>query len=176
MNTLKLQKEYDLPADKIWTVVAGEYATVSNSHPTIVDSKYLNGHTEVKIGAERLCAFDDTGKQYLKERIVKFDPENRSYTNAVWETGKFPLDTSKTQGTFTVDELDGNRSKVTFQMDYQTKPAIMGSLVKGQFKKLIRDYLISIDHYARTNEKINIDNFKSIRKQYSDEARKIVVA
>ena len=102
MNTLKIQKEFDLPADKIWTVVAEEYANVSNSHPTIVESRFLNGHSEVKVGAERFCAFDDQGKQFLKERIVKYDPENRSFTNAVWETGRFPLDTSKTQGTFTI--------------------------------------------------------------------------
>ena len=175
MNTLKIQKEFDIPASKVWTVIAEEYAHVSNSHPTIVESKFLNGHTEAKLGAERFCAFDEKGKQYLKERIVKFDPENRTFTNVPWEAGGFPLDTSKTQATFTVDELENNRSKVTFFMEYQTKPAFMGSLVKSQFRKLIKDYFVSIEHYARTHEAITLDNFKQIRRQYSEEAKKIEV-
>jgi hypothetical protein len=176
MNTLKIQKQFDIPADKIWKVVAEEYSTISNSHPTIVDSHFLNGHTEVKEGAERFCAFDDNGKQYLKERIIKFNPEKRTFTNAAYEAGKFPLDTSKTQGTFTVDEIDKNRSKVTFLMEYQTKPAFMGALVKGQFKKLLKDYFVSIEHYARTGESITLENYKEIRRKYSDEAKKIMVA
>ena len=175
MNTLKIQKEFDIPADKIWTVVAEEYAQVSNSHPTIVESRFLNGHTEVKLGAERLCNFDEQGKQYLKERIVEFNPEKRSFTNAAWEAGKFPIDTSKTHGTFTVDDLGNNRSNVIFTMEYQTKPALMGALVKGQFKKLIKDYFISIEHYARTGENVTLNNFKDIRRKYKDEVKKIVV-
>ena len=175
MYTLKLQKEFDIPADILWNVVAREYANVSDSHPAIVKSEFINGHSEVKLGSERLCNFDEQGKQYLKERIVEFDEKNRTFTNMVWEAGQFPIDTGKTQGTFIVDELGNGKSKVTFIMNYQTKPALMGSLVKSQFKKRIKDYFISIEHYARTGEKITLENFKSIRKQYNDEAKKIEV-
>jgi hypothetical protein len=61
-------------------------------------------------------------------------------------------------------------------MEYQTKPAFMGALVKGQFKKLLKDYFVSIEHYARTGESITLENYKEIRRKYSDEAKKIMVA
>jgi hypothetical protein len=140
-----------------------------------VNSYFLNGYTEVKEGAERFCAFDEEGKQYLKERIVKFNPEKRTYTNAAFEAGKFPIDTLNTQGTFTVEEIDENRSRVSFLMEYQTKPALLGGLVKGQFKKLLKDYFISIEHYARTREPITLENYKEIRKKYREEVKKIIV-
>ena len=124
MNTLKIQKQFDIPADKIWKVVAEEYSTISNSHPTIVDSHFLNGHTEVKEGAERFCAFDDNGKQYLKERIIKFNPEKRTFTNAAYEAGKFPLDTSKTQGTLSVDEIDKTVQKLLFSWNIRQNPLL----------------------------------------------------
>jgi len=40
----------------------------------------------------------------------------------------------------------------------------MGGMVKGWFKKLIRDYAIAVDHHVRTGETVNKDNFKSIKK------------
>ena len=64
---------------------------------------------------------------------------------------------------------------VTFLMEYQTKPALMGSLIKGQFKKLIKDYFIAIEHYARTGEPVTLENFKGVRKEYKAEAKKITV-
>lgn len=46
------------------------------------------------------------------------------------------------------------------------KPAFMGGMMKGQFKKLINDYFIAIDHHVATGEKVTKANFKEIKKQY----------
>lgn len=52
-------------------------------------------------------------------------------------------------------------------MTYRTKPAFMGGMMKNNFKKLIADYAIAIEHYVATGESVNKDNFKSVKKQYT---------
>ncbi len=42
----------------------------------------------------------------------------------------------------------------------------MGGLAKGKFKKTIADYAVAVEHYAKTGEAVNKDNFKRIKKQY----------
>ena len=51
-------------------------------------------------------------------------------------------------------------------MNYRTKPAFMGGMMKGSFKKLINDYFIAIEHHVKTGEKVTKDNFKEIKKAY----------
>lgn len=38
--------------------------------------------------------------------------------------------------------------------------------MKGNFKKLIGDYFIAIEHHIKTGEKVTQENFKAIKKQY----------
>lgn len=153
-------------ADKVWAVVGEDYGAVAYSHPKIISSEYVNGSLKATEGAERVCYFNEKGTQFLKERMLSYDPDNMTFVNKVFQAGKFPVDPDYTRGIYKVEPIDENSCRFVFNMEYRTKPAIMGGFAKGKFKRLIKDYVISIEHYIGTGEKVTKDNFKKIKKAY----------
>ncbi len=77
-----------------------------------------------------------------------------------------PLNPDYTRGYYKVEDLGDGRSKFIFELEFVSKPAWMGGMMNGQFKKLIGDYLLAIEHYAMTGEEVTRENFKKIKKQY----------
>lgn len=154
------------PAEKVWAVVGEDYGAIANSHPKIISSNYINGTLKAGEGAERVCNFNEQGTRYLKEKQVNFDPANYTFKNQVFQAGKFPVDPTLTYAIYQVEPIDAHTSRFTFNMTYRTKPAMMGGMMKGNFKKLIRDYAIAVEHHVNTGETVNKDNFKDIKKQY----------
>ena len=118
-------------------------------------------------GAERVCYFNEEGTQYLREKMINYDPDNMQFTNTVYQAGKFPLDPAYTKAIYKVEDLGNGKSKLSFDMTYRTKPAMMGGMMKNSFKSLIKDYFIAIEHHVKTGENVNKDNFKEIKKLYS---------
>lgn len=167
MNTFRIEKEFDLPADKVWDVVGEDYGGIASSHPAIVSSSFLNGATLACEGAERLCNFNEEGTQYMKEKMVNYDPLNRSFTNQVFESAKFPIVPEKTRALYKVEDLGNGRSNLIFDMTYETRPAILAPLMKSTFRKLIKDYFVAIEYYASTGDAVTKKNFKDIKKQYA---------
>ena len=55
-------------------------------------------------------------------------------------------------------------------MNFRTKPAMMGGMMKGQFINLMKDYFIAIEHHIKTGEKVTKDNFNTIKSKYSGDA------
>lgn len=161
-----VSKVINLPAEEVWKIVGEDYGSIAYSHPKIVSSEYINGSLKAEEGAERVCNFNEKGTQYLKEKMTNYDPENMSFTNTVYRAGKFPVDPDYTKALYKVERIDDNTCRLSFDMQYRTKPAFMGAMAKGKFQKLINDYFISVEHYARTGEKVTKENFKSIKKQY----------
>ena len=170
VQSFKVEKEINLPADKVWQIVGEDYGAIANSHPRIISSNYINGSLKAGEGAERVCNFNDKGTQYLKEKIVDFDPENRTFINQVYQAGKFPVDEELTRAVYKVEQITPTSSRLTFDMQFRTKPAFMGGMMKGSFKKLINDYFIAIEHHIKTGEKVTRDNFKDIRKMYASKS------
>ncbi|MEO0733827.1 MAG: hypothetical protein AAFZ52_13405, partial [Bacteroidota bacterium] len=68
---------------------------------------------------------------------------------------------------YQVEAVDANTSRFTFKMTYRTKPAFMGALAKGSFKKLIADYAVAIEHYVLTGEAVTKENFKAIKRAWA---------
>lgn len=167
VRTFSVSKTFDISADKIWAVIGEDYGAVANSHPKIISSNYVSGTLKAGEGAERICNFNKKGTKYLKEKMVNYDPGNMTFTNQVYQSGRFPVDPDYTKAVYKVTDLGNGKSKLTFDMQFRTKPAFMGAMAKGNFKKLIRDYMISIEHHARTGEKVTKANFKKIKKKYS---------
>lgn len=166
VRTFKVEKILDLPADKVWAVVGEDYGAIANSHPAIVESHYINGSLKAGEGAERVCNFNDKGTRFLKEKMLEYKPEEMSFINQVYQAGKFPVDPEYTRALYKVEDLGDGRSKLSFDMQYRTKPAWMGGMMKRSFRKLINNYFIAIEHHARTGEAVNKENFKEIKKQY----------
>ena len=162
-----ISKLLDLPAQDVWNIIGEDYGAIAYSHPKIVSSQYINGTLKAGPGAERICNFNNKGTRYLKEKIVSYDSENMTLVNTVSKVGNFPLNPDYTVAIYKVEDLGNGKSKVSFDMEFRTKPAFMGAMAKGKFKKLIRDYMIAIEHHVKTGEKVTKQNFKKIRKQYS---------
>jgi len=167
VKKFSVSRVFDIPAEKVWKVVGEDYGGIAYSHPKIISSNYISGSLKAGEGAERVCNFNKKGTKYLKEKMVNYDPENMTFINKVYQAGRFPVDADYTQAVYKVEDLGNGKSKLTFDMQFRTKPAFMGGMAKGNFKKLIKDYMISIEHHARTGEKVTKANFKKIKKQYS---------
>ena len=166
VQTFSVSHVIEAPADKVWAIVGEDYGAIAYSHPKIVSSDYINGSLKAGEGAERVCHFNEKGTRFLKEKQVNYDPENYTFRNQVFQAGKFPVDPENTFAIYKVEAIDANTSRFTFDMTFRTKPAFMGGMMKGNFKKLIRDYAIAIEHHVKTGEKVTKDNFKAVRKQY----------
>ena len=162
-----VEREFNLPAEKIWKIVGEDYGSVAYSHPKVIKSVYEKGTYKAQEGAERVCYFNKKETQFLKEKMVNYNPDEMTFVNKIYQAGKFPVDPEYTQAVYKVVDLGNGKSKMSFDMDFRTKPAFMGTIAKGKFKKLIQDYLIAIEHYARTGEEVTKENFKAIKKQYS---------
>ena len=167
VQSFKISKKLPFPAEKVWAVVGEDYGRIAHSHPRIVASDYINGTLHAGEGAERVCYFNDKQTQYLKEKMVDFSPETMSFTNTVFQAGKFPVDPELTKAVYSVKDLGNGTSEMSFDMQFRTKPGFMGGMMKGNFKKLIQDYFIAVEHHIRTGESVTKDNFKEIKKLYA---------
>jgi hypothetical protein len=154
------------PADEVWKVVGEDYGAIANSHPKIVSSEYINGSLKAGEGAERICNFNEKGTRFLKEKQVEYNPEEYSFKNQLYQADKFPLNSDYTYAIYKVEPIDENTSRFIFDMTFRTKPAFMGWMAKGKFKKLIADYAIAIEHHVNTGEKVTKDNFRTIKRNY----------
>lgn len=167
VKTFRIEKVLNIPAAKVWAIVGEDYGAVANSHPKILSSNYINGSLQAGEGAERVCNFNEKGTQFLHERMLNYNPVAMTFTNQVFQAGKFPLDPEVTRAIYTVVDLGDGTCRLSFDMQYRTKPALMGSLMKSKFTGLIEDYFIAIEHHAKTGEKVNSENFKEIKKSYT---------
>lgn len=167
IQTFTVSHVIDAPADQVWKIVGEDYGAIAHSHPKIVSSNYINGSLKAGEGTERICNFNEKGSRYLHEKQIDYDPENYTFKNQVLKAGKFPVNPEYTYGLYKVEPIDANTSRFVFTMHYRTKPAFMGGMMKGSFKKLIKDYAIAIEHNVKTGEVVNKDNFKSIKKLYA---------
>ena len=166
-----ISKVIDVPADEVWEVVGEDYGRIAYSHPRIIESDYINGSLKAGEGAERICYFNEKQTQYLKEKMIDYSPESMSFTNTVFQAGKFPVDPEYTRAVYRVKDLGNGTSELSFDMQYRTKPAFMGAMAKGKFKRLIADYFIAVEHHAKTGEEVTKKNFKEIRKKYAKISR-----
>lgn len=166
VQAFKVSKVIDVPADQLWDVVGKDYGKIAYSHPKIIASEYVDGSLMAGEGAQRVCYFNEKQTQFLKEKMVNYAPSEMSFTNKVYQAGKFPVDPDYTQAVYQVKDIGNGQSEFSFDMQFRTKPAFMGAMSKGKFKKLINDYFIAVEHYAKTGEPVTKENFKDIKKLY----------
>lgn len=169
----KVSHVINAPADKVWAVVGEDYGAIANSHPKIISSNYINQSLKSGEGAERVCNFNEKGTKFLKEKMVDYNPQNYSFKNQVFQAGRFPVNPKYTYALYKIEAINKNTSRFVFDMTYRTKPAFMGALAKGSFKKLIANYAIAIEHHVNTGENVTKDNFKQIKKQYKRKQKAI---
>ena len=167
-KTFTVSRVLPFSSEKVWAAVAEDYGNIANSHPKIVASNYLPGSLKGGKNAKRMCYFNDKQTRMLKEEIVEWNPEKGYFVNRVLEARKFPVNTDNTRATYSVKSLGANKSEVSMKMEFRTKPAFMGAMAQGQFKKLLNDYLLAVEHHIATGESVTAANFKEVKRQYDD--------
>ena len=164
--TFSVERHIAAPAQSVWKVVGEDFGAIANSHPKIVTSQYNQGHITGGENVSRTCNFNEKGTKYVHEKQIDFDAENYYFKVLIYQSGGIPLDTDYSYGIYQVVPVDENSCKLVMKMGLRTKPAFLGGLAKGQFKKDIADYLLAVEHHVLTGVNINKDNFKTIKKQY----------
>ena len=153
------------PAEQVWEAVAVDYGRIAESHPLIIRSDYRHGSLQGELGAERTCWFNAKGTRLLHEQIVDFDDEQMVMVNRVLEANGFPLDPDNTLGTYRIEPIDENSSRITMEMQFRAKPGVMTRPMVRQFEGLISDYFIALEHHLATGEAVTQDNFEAIAKK-----------
>ena len=166
-KTFTVKRILPFPSEKVWAAVADDYGNIANSHPKIVASNYVAGSLKGGENAKRMCYFNSKQTRMLKEEIVEWNPREGYFVNRILEAKKFPVNTDNTRATYFVKSLGPNQTEISMKMEFRTKPAFMAPMAQGQFKKLLNDYLLAVEHHIATGESVTAVNFKEVKRQYN---------
>lgn len=159
-RTVKVELKINAPAERVWEAMVLDYGEISNFSPYIYTSDYINGSVKGVEGATRKCSFNERGTRWTHERIAEIDKANMTMRNTVIDAQKFPLNMDNSQAFYTVRDNGDGTSTAGYEFQYRTKPAFMGGLVKGQFKKQLSGTLVGLKHYIETGEIVRGGNGK----------------
>ncbi|MEO0572084.1 MAG: SRPBCC family protein [Bacteroidota bacterium] len=167
-RTVKVELKINAPAERVWEAMVLDYGEISNFSPYIYTSEYTNGSLKGEVGASRKCDFNAKGSQWIKEQIVAIDEENMVMTNRPVEGKKLPLNFDNTRAFYTVRDNGDGTSTAGYELQLRTKPAFLGFLAKGQFKKQLSGTLVGLKHYVETGEIVRGGNgkYKEIKNNY----------
>jgi hypothetical protein len=166
-HSFEVKRVINAPADKVWEIVGEQYADIANSHPGVVKSEYIGESTAPGEGCERVCFFNENETKYTHEKQINFNREDMTFDVQIFQVDGLPLDPEYSFANYKVVAIDDQTSELIFTNTYRTNPAFMGGLAKSKFKKIIGDYLLSVEHHALTGETITANNIKTIKKQYN---------
>lgn len=167
-RTLKVSRIIDAPAEKVWEALALDYGRISNFSPYIYASNYENGSLKGEKHSERKCYFSANKKRWSHERIMEINNEEMVLRNIVIDAAKFPLNLDNSQAYYRVKDNGDGTSTASYEFQFRTKPAFMGAIAKGNFKKTLEGTLIGLEHYLITGEIVNAQsgNWKEVKKKY----------
>ncbi len=166
VQSFTVSRDIDASVEEVWRVVAEEYADIAKSHPYLSSSSYLEGSDHAGEGCERVCHLSDNGKKYTHEKQIDFDPKNHTFKVVIFHSQGLPLDSDYSTAIYRVQSLENNKSRLSFQMNYRTKPAFMGAMAKGKFKKTISDYLMGVDYHVTTGKNVEKEDLKEIKQHF----------
>lgn len=167
-KTVKVELKINAPADKVWNAMVLDYGDISNFSPYIYSSNYENGSLKGVVGAERKCKFNKKGTQWSHERLAEIDHKNMVARNVVIGGAKLPLNFDNSQAYYRVKDNGDGTSTAVYEFQFRTKPAFLGGIAKGGFKKQMSGTLVGLKHYVETGEKVTPMNnkYEEIKDKY----------
>lgn len=170
---MTVTRTIDAPADRVWQALVGDYGEIAHFSPFIYASGYENGSLKGTEGAERKCMFNAKGTQWSHERIAMLDNENMRMKNVIIDAQKFPLDLDNSYAIYSVTDNGDGTSTAGYEFNFRTKPAFLGGMAAGNFKKSLNETLIGLEHYLLTGERVTggSDNAKAVLKAYKADDR-----
>ncbi len=167
-KTLKVETKINASAERVWEAMVLDYGEIANFSPYIYASNYISGSIKGEKGAKRKCSFNEKGTRWTHERIVEIDNSAMVMRNIVIDAEKFPLDMDNSQAFYRVKDNGDGTATASYEFQFRTKPAFMGTIAKGSFRKTLAGTLVGLKHYVETGEKVNAENgkYKAIKKKY----------
>jgi len=165
-NIMKKLREVTLEIDTntskedVWDLLFNRFGEVNVFNPIIEGSHHTTG-AKGEVGCERQCDFNS--RNSIHEKIVAARG-NDSFDIDIIKGGLPMMD--KMQGTFNLEKLSSDRTKVSFTMKFTTKPAFMGALMKGMMSKMLFKMLVGLKYHLETDNLVTKENIKSIMRDY----------
>ena len=142
MKTVKVEEVVEAPIEQVWASW-DRFGEVARFHPGIKASRLLAGSNLTGLGAQRQCDLSEGGKQFVRERIVAYEPPHRMVID-IFEAS-VPIKSAT--ATLKLAPIGTDRTKVSMTMAF--KPGLgplgllLGPMMKLQFKSMLGKVLKS---------------------------------
>ncbi|MBI3125116.1 MAG: SRPBCC family protein [Ignavibacteriales bacterium] len=146
--------------EKVWEVLYTRFGETYLYNPNLEGSHFVSG-TKGEVGCERQCNFD--AKTKVVEKIVNAK-ELKSFSIDI-VGGNMPF---VDKGLVDVElfNVGVNQTKILFTMNFNTKPAFMGLMMKSMMRAKLADVLIGLKYYLETGKAVSKNTYKPIYRAY----------
>ena len=152
MAQVEVERIVDAPLSEVWASW-DNFGDIRIFNPNLSDSFLINGSQPTGLGAMRQCDMKD-GKNYIRERIVGYEPERRLEID-IYE-GTLPM--KDLRAVFTFDALGPARTRVTMTMHFTPGMGFVGRLalplMKAQMARLLGGLLTGNKAYVERGETV----------------------
>ena len=136
MKTVTVKETVDAPVDQAWASW-DDFGAVARFHPGIKASRLLAGSVESGVGASRQCDLSANGKQFVREKIVTYDPPHRMVIDIYEAT--VPIRSA--QATLVLSPLGPEKTNVSMTMAFTPGMGVLGRMMSpmmaSQFKSML---------------------------------------
>ncbi len=146
--------------DRVWDLLVNQFGYVNKFNP-LIDASHPLDDNQGEVGCERHCKIDD--KNSVREKIT--DIKGKESVEIEIIEGGLPM-MDQMFGRFSLKVAGNGKTRVTMQVSYNTKPAIMAPLLKGQMKKEFTKLLVGMKYYLETNHEVTKSNIRNILENY----------
>jgi len=136
MKSVTVEAIVDASVDKVWASW-DDFGRVARFHPGIKASRLLAGSSPSGMGARRQCDLSGNGKQFVREKIVAYDPPNRMVID-IYET-TVPIRSA--QATLHLSPAGSGRTRVEMTMQFTPGMGLLGRLMSPMMTSQFRSML-----------------------------------